>query len=204
MICRTLTTIAMIVACTSVFAQPATVSVSQKCNWGELTASAAVEDGRVHGRHAADPSDDGLGPESRVGLANVVNRGDLHALCEFIAAIAEQPVDASRTTAEVSSVTVDCIWGKLTMQAATTDGRKHGQHAADPSDDGLGYEPRVGLANILNRGRFAVCVRITFELIKDPSRTLTRVSVQLMPIAGRSLSKHGQVLTTAGRYQSVW
>ena len=55
-----------------------------ECNWGELT-SEAIADGFDQGQHASDPSGDGLGPEDRVGLANVIEQGNLHATCEFIA-----------------------------------------------------------------------------------------------------------------------
>ena len=57
------------------------------CNWGQVT-SAAIADGFPQGPHSSDPGDDGHGPgtgdEPRSGLANVVNQGDLNALCEFI------------------------------------------------------------------------------------------------------------------------
>jgi hypothetical protein len=55
------------------------------CNWGELTAYAIheVEDWD-QGRHSADPSGDGLGPEERVGLPTILGRGDLVATCEFV------------------------------------------------------------------------------------------------------------------------
>jgi hypothetical protein len=57
------------------------------CNWGELT-SQSIADGFPQGPHASDPSGDGRGPGDgdvpRVGLANVVNRGDLEATCQFI------------------------------------------------------------------------------------------------------------------------
>jgi len=57
------------------------------CNWGELT-SEAIAGGFDQGGHSSDPSGDGHGPgtldEPRVGLANVVDQGDLHATCELI------------------------------------------------------------------------------------------------------------------------
>ncbi len=53
------------------------------CSWGELT-SASIADGFDQGGHSADPSGDGNGPEDRVGLANVVERGNLEATCELI------------------------------------------------------------------------------------------------------------------------
>jgi len=58
---------------------------SELCNWGELTSDSIAESsGSVQGEHASDPSGDGLGPEERVGLANVIEQGDLFATCEFI------------------------------------------------------------------------------------------------------------------------
>ena len=57
------------------------------CNWGQLTAG-AIASGFPQGAHSSDPSGDGHGPgtadEPRVGLANVVNGGDLNATCELI------------------------------------------------------------------------------------------------------------------------
>ena len=47
-------------------------------NWGELT-SQSIADGFDQGGHSSDPSGDGKGPEERVGLANVVERGNLMA-----------------------------------------------------------------------------------------------------------------------------
>ncbi len=58
-----------------------------ECNWGELTA-AAIAAGFDQGGHSSDPSGDGHGPgtldEPRVGLANVVARGDMDATCALI------------------------------------------------------------------------------------------------------------------------
>lgn len=58
------------------------------CNWGNLT-SQAIADGFAQGPHASDPSGDGKGPgdadQPRAGLANVVERGNLAATCDFIA-----------------------------------------------------------------------------------------------------------------------
>lgn len=69
-----------------VMAAPATAG-PPSCNWGELTAG-AIADGFDQGGHSSDPSGDGHGPgttdEPRVGLANVVNQGDLNATCELI------------------------------------------------------------------------------------------------------------------------
>jgi hypothetical protein len=57
------------------------------CNWGQLT-SESIAQGFPQGPHASDPSGDGYGPsdtdQPRAGLANVVNRGDLEATCNFI------------------------------------------------------------------------------------------------------------------------
>ena len=57
---------------------------SLTCNWGELTA----ENTENMGEHASDPSGDGHGPgdadSPRVGLANVVDKGNLAATCELI------------------------------------------------------------------------------------------------------------------------
>jgi hypothetical protein len=57
---------------------------SLTCNWGELTADYSEN----MGEHSSDPSGDGRGPgdadSPRGGLANVVNKGDLAATCEFI------------------------------------------------------------------------------------------------------------------------
>jgi hypothetical protein len=60
-----------------VFADP------PSCNWGQLTSD-SIADGFDQGGHSSDPSGDGLGPEPRVGLANVVNQGDMNATCELI------------------------------------------------------------------------------------------------------------------------
>jgi hypothetical protein len=55
------------------------------CSWGELTAYAIHEvEGWDQGRHSADPSGDGPGPEDRVGLANVTGKGDLAGTCVLI------------------------------------------------------------------------------------------------------------------------
>ena len=57
------------------------------CNWGGLTAQ-SIASGFDQGGHVSDPSGDGHGPgtadEPRVGLANVVERGNLTATCELI------------------------------------------------------------------------------------------------------------------------
>ena len=57
------------------------------CNWGQLTAE-SIAAGFEQGSHSSDPSGDGHGPgttdEPRVGLANVVAKGNLNATCELI------------------------------------------------------------------------------------------------------------------------
>ena len=53
------------------------------CNWGQLTSS-SIAGGFDQGGHASDPSDDGKGPEARVGLANVVEKGNLAATCSLL------------------------------------------------------------------------------------------------------------------------
>ncbi len=47
------------------------------CNWGQVT-SAAIAGGFDQGGHASSQA------TPRVGLANVVNKGDLNATCEFV------------------------------------------------------------------------------------------------------------------------
>ncbi len=58
------------------------------CHWGQETKAAIQNDGgRAQGDHASDPSGDGLGRdgvEDRVGLANVIEPGNLVATCEFV------------------------------------------------------------------------------------------------------------------------
>lgn len=57
-------------------------------SWGALTRYAIHEvDGWDQGLHSSDPSGDGRGPEGRVGLANVVERGNLAATTNLIASI---------------------------------------------------------------------------------------------------------------------
>jgi hypothetical protein len=60
-------------------AEPPVMSMSVDCNWGQLTMESAPL-----GDHASDPSGDGLGPEPHVGLANIIERGNLQAVCEFL------------------------------------------------------------------------------------------------------------------------
>lgn len=63
-------------------------TVAVECNWGQLTMDQIINNDFPQGPHSADPSGDGVGPNDddnpRAGLANVVNQGDLQALCEFI------------------------------------------------------------------------------------------------------------------------
>ena len=69
-------------------AGPPVQAMTVECNWGKLTME-AVRGGFPQGPHSSDPSGDGHGPgtadEPRYGLANVVEPGNLQALCEFIA-----------------------------------------------------------------------------------------------------------------------
>ncbi len=66
------------------------LAAKPSCNWGELTADSIAE-GFDQGPHSSDPSGDGHGPgtadEARAGLANVVERGNLDATCQFIASL---------------------------------------------------------------------------------------------------------------------
>lgn len=48
------------------------------CNWGTLTAD-AIADGFAQGEHSSS-----FAGSPRVGIANVVNKGDMNATCEFI------------------------------------------------------------------------------------------------------------------------
>ena len=54
------------------------------CSWGQLTQYAILELGFEQGPHSADPSGDGNGHEDRVGLANVVEQGNMEATCDLI------------------------------------------------------------------------------------------------------------------------
>jgi hypothetical protein len=67
----------------AILAAPAAQAAPPTCNWGQLT-SQSIASGFPQGEHASDPSGDGKGREDRVGLANVVNKGDLHATCEAL------------------------------------------------------------------------------------------------------------------------
>lgn len=67
---------------------PPVTSMAVECNWGRLTMELVDNQGFNQGQHASDPSGDGYGPgtadEPRAGLANVVEQGNLQALCELI------------------------------------------------------------------------------------------------------------------------
>jgi len=71
----------------SALAGPPVSALKVECNWGTLTME-SIQAGFEQGPHSADPSGDGHGPgtadEPRTGLANVVERGNLQALCELI------------------------------------------------------------------------------------------------------------------------
>jgi len=73
---------------------PPVTSVAVHCNWGKLTMQ-SIQDGADQGGHASDPSQDGHGPgtldEPRDGLANVLERGNLQALCELIQDMIDNP-----------------------------------------------------------------------------------------------------------------
>ncbi len=66
----------------------------------------------------------------------------------------------------VTTISVDCNWGKLTMESIS-NGFPQGRHSSDPSGDGHGPgtadEPRAGLANVLERGN----LQATCDLIED-------------------------------------
>jgi len=84
---RTLLASVLLVFSFAVSADEVTITFnggSLTCNWGELTAANAS----TMGPHASDPSGDGVGPgdsdNPRVGLGNVVDKGNLQATCELI------------------------------------------------------------------------------------------------------------------------
>jgi hypothetical protein len=58
-------------------ASPAAAANAPDCNWGGLTAGAIAE-GFDQGGHASQQAN------PRVGLANVVERGNLQATCQLI------------------------------------------------------------------------------------------------------------------------
>ena len=59
---------------------PAVSAAPPTCNWGDLT-SEAIASGFEQGPHSSDQAN------PRVGLANVVVRGDLNRTCELIASL---------------------------------------------------------------------------------------------------------------------
>lgn len=77
----------MLFIASSTMAGPPVTTMSIECNWGTLTME-TIADGFDQGGHSSDPSGDGHGPgtsdEPRAGLANVIERGNLEATCEFI------------------------------------------------------------------------------------------------------------------------
>ena len=56
----------------------APAQAAPSCNWGELT-SVAIAGGFEQGPHSSS-----FAGSPRLGLANVVNQGDLNATCELI------------------------------------------------------------------------------------------------------------------------
>jgi hypothetical protein len=57
-------------------------------NLGALTSYAILLiDNWDQGDHSSDPNMDGVAKQTRVGLANAINRGDLAATVEFLAEI---------------------------------------------------------------------------------------------------------------------
>ncbi len=69
------------------------------------------------------------------------------------------------TEVVVEKVSVECNWGRLTMEAIQ-NGFPQGQHSADPAGDGRGEgvdQPRKGIANVVERGN----LRLTCELIQS-------------------------------------
>ncbi|MCB1908974.1 MAG: hypothetical protein KDH15_16530 [Rhodocyclaceae bacterium] len=68
----------------------------------------------------------------------------------------------------VSSMAVECNWGKLTMETIQ-GGFAQGPHASDPSGDGFGPgtadEPRAGLANVVERGNLQLLCQLIEELM---------------------------------------
>ena len=72
----------------------------------------------------------------------------------------------AQSTPPVMAVSVECNWGKLTMEAIN-NGFDQGAHSSDPSGDGHGRdtldEPRAGLGNVVETGN----LQATCELIED-------------------------------------
>lgn len=82
-------------------------------------------------------------------------------------ALAGPPASAPpANTPPVTSMAVECNWGRLTMETIS-NGFEQGPHASDPSGDGHGPgtadEPRTGLANVVEQGS----LQLLCELIED-------------------------------------
>lgn len=71
----------------------------------------------------------------------------------------------------VSSMAVECNWGRLTMETIH-GGFDQGPHASDPSGDGFGPgtidEPRSGLANVVERGKLQLLCQLIEDLMAEP------------------------------------
>ncbi len=67
----------------------------------------------------------------------------------------------------IQSMTIECNWGKLTMEAIKDADFEQDPHSSDPSGDGHGLgtidEPRKGLANVVEQGN----LEYTCQLIED-------------------------------------
>ncbi len=67
----------------------------------------------------------------------------------------------------VQAMTVECNWGKLTMEAIHDEDLDfdQGEHSSDPAGDGPGGadQPRKGLGNVVEQGQ----LEYTCELIKN-------------------------------------
>jgi len=76
-----------LIVSSSAMAGPPVTTIAVECNWGRLTME-SIQAGFNQGGHSSDPSGDGHGPgtidEPRAGLANVVEQGNLEALCMLI------------------------------------------------------------------------------------------------------------------------
>ncbi|MCA0936737.1 hypothetical protein LCL85_14445 [Vibrio alginolyticus] len=74
-------------------------------------------------------------------------------------------------TPPVKSMTVECNWGKLTMEMIKEADFDQGGHSADPSGDGHGPgtadEPRKGLANVVERGNLEYTCELIESLLTD-------------------------------------
>jgi len=64
----------------SAHGQATVESITLQCNWGQVTVAAIKESsGKALGEHSSSQ------PTPRVGLANVIEQGNLEATCEFLA-----------------------------------------------------------------------------------------------------------------------